>query len=296
MVNSYTALKLSPQSSDSGGMTSRSVSEGGMEEIRALASMMQLDPGLYCMILAPSSSADVQTGLPGVRITAAPGTAGHPDSVEVRTLRKDGWLSGFGDAALVRVRGASASVMVTIYMSLGASEAGAPNLQVLPLLSGATGVSSPALLSGVTRGAAVPPLTPTPIDIMAHIQTRGDVGAVFGEWLGTRGSGKWVEGFAIAPPQGIALAEIEYQIVLGRDWISPWAEGGQYCGSRGMALPVLGLRMRLRGAAATGFSLRYEACFVDGTQAGPVADGEACEAKNLSPLEAIKIELVPRSR
>jgi hypothetical protein len=81
--------------------------------------------------------------------------------------------------------------------------------------------------------------------------------------------------------------------VLGRGWLSPWVEGGQFCGSRGMALPILGLRVRLRGAAAETFELRYSASFIDGTQVGPVAAGAACEAETLTPVEAIKIELAP---
>jgi hypothetical protein len=132
-----------------------------------------------------------------------------------------------------------------------------------------------------------------PFDIIAHVQTRGDVGAVFGEWLGERGSGKWIEGFGVAPSNGVELADIEYQVTLGRGWMSPWVEGGQFCGSRGMALPMLGLRVRLRGAAAGAFELRYSASFTDGTLIGPVGAGEPCEAESLAPVEALKIDLMP---
>jgi hypothetical protein len=132
------------------------------------------------------------------------------------------------------------------------------------------------------------------MDMIAHIQTRGDVGAIFGDWLGEPGAGKWIEGIGIAPSNGIEMADIEYQVVLGRGWMSPWVEGGQYCGSRGMALPILGLRIRLRGAAAENFDLRYSASFIDGAQIGPVANGESCEAENLIAVEAIKIELAPK--
>ena len=58
------------------------------------------------------------------------------------------------------------------------------------------------------------------------------------------------KGFAIAPVADGPAEDIEYQAVLGRGWLSPWVEGGQFCGSRGMALPMLGLRVRLRGAGA----------------------------------------------
>lgn len=273
--------------------------DGRMNELRASASMMRLDPGLYCMLLAPSPFADPQTGLPGVRITAAPGPAGRPEAVEIRTISPDGWMTGFGDAALVRVVGGAAFVMVTIYLAPGVGSEGAPNLQVLPLISGHSGM--PVLAAPAQTAAPGAPPVPLPagapvrgaIDIIGHVQTRGDVGAIFGEWLGERGSGKWIEGFGLAPRNGVALADIEYQVVLGRGWMSPWVEGGQYCGSRGMALPMLGLRVRLRGEAAKNFELRYSASFIDGTLIGPVAGGEACEAESLSPVEALKIELAP---
>ena len=112
--------------------------------------------------------------------------------------------------------------------------------------------------------------------------------------MGEPGSKRWVEGFALAPA-GLTPSDIEYQAVLGRGWLSPWAEGGQFCGSRGMSLPILGLRVRLRGAAAEGASLLVSATFMDGTRVGPVADGGAVEAESLAPLEAFQITL-QRSR
>ncbi len=81
--------------------------------------------------------------------------------------------------------------------------------------------------------------------------------------------------------------------MLGRGWLSPWSEGGQYCGSRGMALPILGLRARLRGKAAETLTLEVSATFTDGTAIGPVGPGEPCEAESLAPLEAFCISIVP---
>jgi hypothetical protein len=80
--------------------------------------------------------------------------------------------------------------------------------------------------------------------------------------MGEPGSKAWIEGFGLTPA-GIELDDIEYQAVLGRGWLSPWVEGGKFCGSRGMALPLLGIRIRLKGAAADAFDCRYAATFVD---------------------------------
>ena len=70
---------------------------------------------------------------------------------------------------------------------------------------------------------------------------------MLGDWLGEKGSKRWIEGFGIAPTKLLEPKDLEYQAVLGKGWLSPWVEGGQFCGSRGMALPILGLRLRLRG-------------------------------------------------
>ena len=78
---------------------------------------------------------------------------------------------------------------------------------------------------------------PKTMDMLAHIQGRGDVGALLGDWLGEKGSKRWIEGFALAPTNEVTPADIEYQAVLGRDWLSPWVEGGQFCGSRGVERP-----------------------------------------------------------
>jgi hypothetical protein len=132
------------------------------------------------------------------------------------------------------------------------------------------------------------------MDMVAHIQGMGDVGGMLGERLGEPGAARWIEGFAIAPSTGIDVADIEYQAVLGRDWLSPWVDGGQFCGSRGMALPLLGFRLRLRGKAAETMDCTYTATFVDGSICGPVDAGEACQAESLAALESVLISVTPR--
>jgi hypothetical protein len=196
-----------------------------------------------------------------------------------------------GDAALVRVKRGPAQVLVTIYQLPNMPDA-APKLQVRQLLNAAE-MPVPA------NAAMVPTPPPKPasqMDVLAHIQTRGDVGAKFGDWLGERGSNNWIEGFAIAAPEGMDGADLNYQAVLGRGWLSPWVEAGQYCGSRGMALPLLGLRVRLTGEAAEKFDVSYSASFIGGTSAGPVGNDETCEGDVLAPLEAVLVTITPKTR
>lgn len=260
-------------------------------ELQVSAHLMTLETGLFCVFQTPGSpQSDPATGLPGVRLTPAPGIAGRPEAVSVSTFREDGWLNG--TAALVRVTDGSAQILVTIYQHKGKDAA--PRLQVLRL-SGEPNAASgpdPAQSPSAATGPAAPLANP---DVMAHIQRMGDVGCALGEWLGDKGSRQWVEGFGLAPRDGIAPEDLEYQAVLGRNWLSPWVESGKFCGSRGMALPLLGFKVRLKGAAAKTHECTYSATFVDGSTIGPVSGGEPCEAESLCAMEAFQIVIQPRS-
>jgi hypothetical protein len=260
-------------------------------ELKVSGHLMTLDTGLFCIVQTPARGGDPALGLPGVRISPPPGPMGRPEVVSISTFRPDGWLHGIGDAALVRVLQGPAQILVTIYQASDATD-GAPNLQVLRLLEPSPGGAQPRAVAGGAKPAGE--RSQRVMEMIAHIAERGDVGAMLGEWLGERGSKRWIEGFGIAPTSLISPKDIEYQAVLGRGWLSPWVEGGQFCGSRGMALPILGLRLRLRGAAAETHEAFYSASFVDGTAVGPVAAGEPCEAESLAPIEAFQVVIRKR--
>jgi hypothetical protein len=261
-------------------------------ELKVSGHLMTLDTGLFCIVQVPSRGADPTTGLPGVRISLPPGPISRPDAISISTFRPDGWLNGGGDAALVKVLGGPAQILVTIYQ-LPNSKDSAPSLQVLRLLEPAPAGGANANAPG-GRAVAASGKPAAVMEMVAHIQERGDVGAMLGEWLGETGSKRWIEGFGISPTSMVAAKDIEYQAVLGKGWLSPWVEGGQFCGSRGMALPILGLRLRLRNEAAEKYDAFYAASFTDGTAVGPVAAGEACEAESLAPIEAFQVTIRPK--
>ena len=249
-----------------------------LTELRVSANLMLLEAGTYCVFGAPGSAGpDSVTGLPAVRLSAAPGVAAG--RVEIVGFGGEGWLAG-EDAALLRVIGGAAQVMVTVYQEAGSGQE-APKLQVLRV-SGTGGVP-----------AAVAPAA-APLEAMAHVYGIGDIGGRFGDWIGERGGRRWIEGFALQSLRLTVPGELEYQAVLGRGWLSPWADVGQFCGSRGMSLPVLGLHVRLRGAAAAAFDIEVSASFVDGTLVGPVREGP-CEAPSLAALEAFHVQLLPKA-
>lgn len=271
------------------------VSQRLVTELQVSAHLMQLDAGVYCVYHSPGSAPpDAATGLPAARVSLPPGRISP--NVLITGFRDDGWLGSLDAAALIRVSNGPATILMTIYQSAGGNQP--PRLQVTKLVEGTEGAvtNDGTVPSSERSGTAEAPAQVENPEIAAHVQRRGDILARIGEWVGERSSKQWIEGFALAPrASGIAQEDIEYQAVLGRGWLSPWSEGSQYCGSRGMALPILGLRVRLRGEAEKTHSIKVSGTFTDGTQIGPVGPGEACEAESLAPLEAFLVEITPVS-
>jgi hypothetical protein len=271
------------QGAGAGADAAASTAEGQsrINQLRVSGHLMTLESGLFCLFHSHEPVTD-QSGLPGIRVSLPPGAPSN--NVSIATFSPDGWVAGGNDAAIVRVTHGPAQVLVTVYQSPNHGAEQAPRMQVVRI-SGDAQPPAPA-------AAQAPTGTP---EMVAHIQRSGDVPGTIGEWLGVRGSQRWIEGFGLAPRTMISPEEIEYQAVLGRGWLSPWVEGGKFCGSRGMALPLLGIRMRLKGDAARRFDLTYAATFVDGTAIGPVPAEEPCEAESLAALEAFVVTLAPRA-
>ena len=266
-------------------------------ELKASAHLMLLDAGVFCIFHAPGGrTPDAHTGLPGVRLSLSPMIA-QSGRVRISTFQEDGWIGGAEGAALVRVEGGPAPVLVTGSQAPAGAQA-PPRLQVMRLTEDPQAAERAPLPASRPAEAAQAPATPGsggPVEVVAHVYGRGDVGGRLGDWIGDRGSKRWIEGFAIATPPGLEAGDIEYQAVLGRDWVSPWAEGGQFCGSRGMSLPLLGLRARLRGEAAEAHDIALTATFVDGSVNGPVEGGAGNQSESFAPLEAFRVEVRPRA-
>ena len=261
-------------------------------ELRVSGHLMTLEDGTFCVFQpAGSPNGHEASGLPGVRVSLPPGPASRPEAVTISTFRDDGWLNGAGSAALVKVAGGPAQVLVTVYQAQDAKADAAPRLQVLRLSPEPP--APPALPVGAPPPGQAAMHLPDQASVLAHIQRSGDVPGRLGEWMGKQGSRAWIEGFAIAAPAGLAADDLEYQALLGRDWLSPWVEAGKFCGSRGMALPLLGLALRLKGKAAERYSCFYSASFVDGSSVGPVSAGTVCSADSLAALEAFQVVLHP---
>lgn len=127
-------------------------------------------------------------------------------------------------------------------------------------------------------------------EIVAHIQDIGDTRTDLDGWTGMPGSGKAIEGFSIDTGYIIDRSDLECTVLTG-DGSTVVVGGGEFAGTRGRAIPLIGFCLRVIGLAASRYVGSYEATFVDGTRDGPLAFGAVCSSERNAPLEAIRISL-----
>lgn len=149
----------------------------------------------------------------------------------------------------------------------------------------------PALSRGAPQRSALPDGAAEFL-VRAHVSLRGDVSGGRGSWIGGPEAPGRIEGLEIRGIGG-ELA-LEYQVATaGRTggW-SAWMPAGTYAGSRGKAIPLIGLRLRLKESAPAHLELKAEALFLG---ASPIArrgrEIEFVGASPLDPLVGIRLDL-----
>ena len=129
---------------------------------------------------------------------------------------------------------------------------------------------------------------------LLHIQNVGDVGGINGPWFGFRGEGRAIEGFTLSPADNYLAQHLEYCALQRNVPPSEWCRAGEFCGSRGLNSPILGIRVRVGGPRSHLYECRYAALCIDGTTAGPCQNGELCASDTSAPLEALNISVISR--
>ena len=137
------------------------------------------------------------------------------------------------------------------------------------------------------------PLAPKPADALqvtlnVHVGMRGDI-------LGPAGFVD--EGSERFTFQGLAMASeigaLQYSVRSPVGEWSDWVDEGVFAGTRGLALTITGLRVRVAEAAAARYSVETHAGFVGG-HVGAAKDGEPCYAPTGAPMKAVQVILRPK--
>jgi hypothetical protein len=110
---------------------------------------------------------------------------------------------------------------------------------------------------------ARPAVTSPELELLAHVARRGDVTAQRGEWICGPDSPAAIEGLEVRWPNKPADVELHYTLTVGQDHRQRLMEktSGQFAGTRGKALPIVGITLALSGAAAAAYELCGDALF-----------------------------------
>jgi hypothetical protein len=137
---------------------------------------------------------------------------------------------------------------------------------------------------------AVAPSSGPPISFLAHVARHGDVAFAQNVWVGGPEAPAAIEGLQILADKA---APLSIQVLVGSRpprW-SDWVGAGQYAGSKGYGLPLLGLRLRLEGEAP-GQEIAAEALFLGAlvaSQRGRTV--EFLSGSGADPLVGVKIAI-----
>jgi hypothetical protein len=128
------------------------------------------------------------------------------------------------------------------------------------------------------------------LNVMVHLQDIGDVTFSDGQWAGSRGEARQIEGFQLNP--GVPGLTLRYMAHLHDVGDTGWVREGRYIGTRGQAKAVEGFAIQLTGAAASHYHLSYRAHLQDTEDTPFVKDGEFCGTRGQNRrVEAIWIKL-----
>ena len=107
----------------------------------------------------------------------------------------------------------------------------------------------------------VAPAVSAPFSFLAHLANRGDTVFAQNVWAGGPDSPAAVEGVEIVSETGAAAIELQALVGSRPPRWSEWVGAGQYAGTRGHGLPLVGLRLRVKPEFA-GMEIAAEALFL----------------------------------
>jgi len=144
--------------------------------------------------------------------------------------------------------------------SLDPSGSVAAKLELLQL------TSDPAEVRKLSSPSGPPDLSA--FRLLGHVAGVGDVTVGAMEWIAGPKAPARIEGFSIDWPDMPGNIGLRYLAKMGgpRPETSAFVEAGQYVGTRGRALPLVGVTLELTGTGAIRYNLVSDAIFLDSPQ------------------------------
>jgi len=298
------------------------------ERLSASVQVLPLAAGLYLFSVKtaapPSAAVSGQLALPAMHVGLGPGVRSEQVDFIAGPSTHGEWLFAASDLLVARINAGGAMLILTSVRGPG-GEALSIKVERLNARAGAEAIAAavrpakdepaqdqvgePATLTqdevGEPGASARDELLfdvqqsdlPLALEIGAHIRTRGDMSFADRPWAGRIAPGLWIESFSIRSPERLGTSDIEYKGLTGSGFETPWLSGEKRCGTRGMAVPLVGFAIRLKVNAATApYDLEYSGYFQSGLIVGPLRNGAPCRSTVANdPLEGLKVSLVARS-
>jgi GT2 family glycosyltransferase len=285
------------------------------EGLSASVQVLPFPPGLYLFsVTSAMPTAEGSNGalrLPAIHVGLGPGVRSEHVEFVAGPSTEGAWLFARGDVLVAKVNGAGATLILTSVRAANGDvlsieverlearsqmERAPAAADIRPTIQAPVAASEPATL--VSRPAANGKGdVAVPLQIRAHIRSRGDMNFTDAPWAGRVAPGLWIESFGVRPLELLAAQDIEYKALTGSGFETPWLSEDKMCGTKGMSVPLVGFAVRLRGPAGTEYDCEYSGYFQSGATVGPLRNGAPCRSTVANdPLEGIQVRLVRRSQ
>jgi hypothetical protein len=181
-----------------------------------------------------------------------------------------------------------------------ATAAGKLGVQVIPMEEGGS-TAATVRIEPISQGkTAAPPMSNgaahdlDALRLLGHVTGLGDVTVMADEWIGGPSSPMRIEGIAIDWPEQPPDLQIRYAVKTARPMPASGqaVELGSFAGTRGRAMPIVGLMLELSGPAAARFQFCVEAIFL-GSPATRIISNRivASGPTGREPLVGLKLSL-----
>jgi GT2 family glycosyltransferase len=292
--------------------------------LSASVQLLPLPAGLYLFSVKAASPTHSkingqlgQLSLPAVHVGLGPGVRTEEVEFIAGPSTHGAWLFAHGDLLVTKVNAPGATLVMT---SVRAPGGDVLSIKVERLEERANAISSPqrALSSaaepesrspaGSKRRRQVPAKEADkavgstnndlhlPVQVTTHIRARGDMTFEDVPWAGRVAPGLWIESFSVRPLNRLSAWDIEYKGLTGSGFETPWVSDEKMCGTKGMAVPLVGFAARLKPSTVTAdYDCEYSGYFQSGVTVGPLRNGAPCRSTVANdPLEGIQIRLLKR--
>jgi len=157
-------------------------------------------------------------------------------------------------------------------------------------------VIAPTTSTAPTPGAtSTPALLSVPLEIMVHVSGIGDLRFRSGDYAGTKGESRSLEGFQVTFASRVPGLGIRYMGHVQNQGDTPWVGEGEYVGTRGQNLRLEGFALELTGPEAHKYNLNYLGHFARFGDSSVVSNGEFCGIRGQAMVvEAMRVWIEPK--